>query len=234
MPFIVDNQPQIVHYAQFCTHQEPQRHHCGGVYDSGSVQLVEISVGGTVYQLRTKLTGKYYRALNRLHVPSLSPTFVGEGASEREAIDDLNLKVHAAFQRLFHMRPFEMSNEDKSTWTLIGDVIDVTLFRNRTPILVRQFGEVMYQKRSYPTAILWDGGFREEIQISQVACDDFITYLPGQPIEAITERDPLTRELLSIRFIQRVSGLRSEREIAQDDLVESIGTSADLPVAEWD
>lgn len=233
MPLVAD-QPQIVHHAQFSTRQEELLQVRGGIYDAGSVEISELAVGNTVYPLRSKLNGSYYRSEKQLHVSPLSPTFIGEGDSAREAISDLNRKVHVAFQELIYKRPFEMNTEDRKAWKLIGDVIDVTLYRNRTPILVRQFGVILYQQRSYPTGIRWDNDFREDIDLEQVAVNDFVTYKHGQPIEAVTERHPLTRELISIPFIRRVSSLRSVREIENDGLIERIGSSSDLPTATWD
>jgi hypothetical protein len=233
MPIIADMQ-QVAYVEQFSIGLGMRQLSRESVFDTGRVELTELRVGSIVYPLRHELTGRYVRALEELFVQGVSPVFVGKGASEREAIDDFSLQVHADFQELLYKRPFEMDADEVSRCRTLNEIIDVTVYRNLTPVVVRQFGEVRFGSLPYPSQIRWDNGFTESVHPRQVNSADFITFKPGQPIEAVVVRKPLTRELIQVAHITRARRLRTPNEIAKAGLAERIGTSADLPDADWE
>lgn len=100
-----------------------------------------------------------------------------------------------------------MSPNDRLVWETLNAVIDVTVYRNTTPIVVRQFGRIR-KVRPYPVEVEWEDGQREQVTFADVADPDYVTYRPGQPFEAIVQRDPLTFGLLRVIHIRRQSEAR--------------------------
>jgi len=233
MPIIADIQ-QVPYVERFSIQKMENPLLLGSEFDTSRVELPELQVGSIKYPLRGKLSGRYIRALGELFVDGVSPVFVGKGSSEQEAIDDFSLRVHADFQDLLYKRPFEMDTDELSKWQKINEIIDVTVYRNITPVVVRQFGVVQFGSLPYPSQIRWDNDHVESVHPAQVDSPDFITFKPGQPIEAFVVRNSLTRELIRISNITRTRSLRTSGEIKKSGLAERIGTSADLPDANWD
>lgn len=192
----------------------------------------DIHVADVVYPLRRPCDAYFIPVVGEFLVAGFSPSFVGHGETPETGREDWLLSVHMAFQKLLHKRPFEMTEEDHRTWFILSSRIDVTVFRNQTPIQVRQFG-VISMARPYPQQIKWENGSYEMIRIDQVASPDFITFKPGQPIDAVVARDPLDFRLLRIVHIERRSiPSRLSRE-EEAELLESIGSVKTLPSGGW-
>lgn len=195
--------------------------------------LTEIRLGDTVYPLRFQCESLYIPGKGEFLVEGFSPMFVGRGESEVEAKQNWQLAVHAKFQELLNKRPFEMSPADHGTWDVLSSRIDVAVYRNQTPIRVRQFGQIS-EARPYPQKIRWESGELEPISPQQVNSADFITFKAGQPFEALVERDALDFKLLRIVHIERQSKptrLSPEKECA---LLEAIGSAKTLPMVDWE
>jgi hypothetical protein len=233
MPLALECQPMIEAHASFDIHRDEQLLSTGSRYDANTVDINELHVGHIVYPIRASLKGQYFQRAGELYVEGFGNAFIGKGGTQGEALDDFRLQVHSRFQELLYKRPFEMTSQEKKYWKLLCSLIDETRYRNLTPIQTRQFGEVLYQQTSRPKAIKWDNGYIEQINLSLVGSSDFVTFKHGQPIEAVVERNPVTRELLSIPFVTRVTSLRRPQELEQD-LNDTIGSSADYPDADWD
>jgi len=233
MPLALECQPMIEAHASFDTYQNSRQLLAGSRYDANTVDISELRVGPTAYPIRTSLKGQYFQRTGELYIDGFGNSFIGKAGTQSEALDDFRLQVHSRFQELLHKRPFEMTEEDQKDWKLLCSLIDETRYRNLTPIRIRQFGEVLYQHTSRPKAIRWDNGYIEQVNLEVINSSDFIVFRHGQPIEAVVERDPVTRELLSIPFVTRATRLRRPHEI-EDDLRGAIGSSEDYPDADWD
>jgi hypothetical protein len=233
MPFVADFQ-QIPYVERFSVQDAGDVLSPGSVFDASRVEMTELRIGSIVYPLRGELTGRFVRALEELFVDGVSPIFVGKGHSAQEATESFSLAVHAVFQELLYQRPFEMTAEERTKWRTVNEIIDVTVYRNTTPIVVRQFGEISWGRLPYPSQIQWDNGYTESVHPRQVDSPDFITFKPGQPVEAFVVRDPLTRELIRVSHISRTRRLRTPREIENSQLVAKVGAGEDLPDADWD
>jgi len=233
MPFVTDFQ-QVAYVERFSVQETGDHLQRGSVFDASRVELTELRVGSIVYPLRGELNGRFVRALEELFVDGVSPVFVGKGRSAQEATESFSLAVHGAFQELLYQRPFEMTADERSKWRMVNEIIDVTVYRNTTPIVVRQFGEVSWGRLPYPSQIQWDNGYTESVHPRQVDSPDFITFKPGQPVEAVVVRDPLTRELIRVSHISRTRRLRTAREIDDSQLVVKVGTGENLPDADWE
>ncbi len=193
----------------------------------------ELCVAGMRYPLRAPSRASYIPVAGEFLVEGFSPLFVGRGASQEEARENWLLAVHASFQELLHKRPFEMTADDRRTWSVLSSRIDVAVYRNQTPIQVRQFGRIS-KARPYPQQIRWESGEREAIRIDQVASPDFITFKAGQPFEAVVARDPVDFQLLRIVHIERRSEPTRLPADQEAKLLESIGSATTLPAAGWE
>lgn len=204
------------------------------VFESSRYELSEIICGYSRYPLKRILGATYLRSREEFLVEGLSPEIVGHGSSAEDARNDFCLKFHSLFQDLIYKRPFEMTATDSAVWNKIRSVVDVTVYRNRTPLVSEQYGVVGYGKTSRPCKIKWDNGFTEDVDIRKVNSPDFVRYLPGQPVKAIVRRNPITRELIDIPYIQRVAALPTEADLVTSGFVEQVLNSEPFPDADWD
>ncbi|MGE0375079.1 MAG: hypothetical protein AB7I48_10205 [Planctomycetaceae bacterium] len=206
------------------------------VFTSDAIRstLSELCVAGMRYPLRAPSRTSYIPVAGEFLVEGFSPLFVGRGTSQEEARENWLLAVHASFQELLHKRPFEMTADDRLTWSVLSSRIDVAVYRNQTPIQVRQFGRVRFGTKPYPSRIEWEDGSRDAIKIDQVAAPDFVTFKPGQPIEAVVARDPVDFHLLRIVHVERRSEPARLSADEEAELLESIGSATTLPVAGWE
>lgn len=202
----------------------------GSISDEQLVQITDIAVGTINYPLRQELRGNYVRAMQVLTVNGVSPLILGEGKSSEEAKTDFCLKVHAAIQELIHKRPFEMTDRDRILWETLNEIIDTTVYRNTTPITVRQFGRIR-RARPYPDEVTWENGSNERLNVTDVADPDYVNYKPGQPFEAVVERDPLSFKLIRVLHIER---RRSPRRLSSTDEAEMLDESGSLHVFQTD
>lgn len=195
--------------------------------DSDATQMTidQVEVGTTSYPLRQSLNATFVGG--QLVAESLGPVFVGYGESREAALQDLILKIHASFQELIAKRPFEMNGDEQHRWDVLRELIDVTVYKNTTAVVERQFGKVT-QVRPWPQEVEWDNGRKEAVLLRQVNSPDFITYKPGQPFEAVVERNPLTGELLRISHIERRRQILRMPPEQERQLVDAIGSSRQL------
>jgi len=158
--------------------------------------------------------------------------YEGEGSTPREARQNWERLVHADFQRLYAMRPFEMEEPDRAKWASLLSVIDVNGFRERSPLSIRQIGRVRWRHFPYPVEIDWIDGGAEKVPMDK-APPEFAGYKPGQWVEAVCRREPGTRQLIQIDYIQKIATVHrpSNRELQRrwTDLPR-----ADLPETGWD
>ncbi len=205
-------------------------------YFSGRYPMTSIRVGGTQYALRRAVEGGVYPVGDGQHefvVDALAPHIVGRGDTADAAVGDWRNKVHAAVQHLLAVRPFEMSESDIERWRAVESIIDISHYRRTAPIRMRQLGSVDYGMRSFPTAVRWADGRRDVVDLGSMPAG-FAGLRPGQWIEAICERDPLTGLLLRITDIQPVSEVRLMSVEQQDGFLKSLPTGESLPESDLD
>ena len=203
------------------------------VSDAIRSTLSELRVAGMCYPLRAPSRTSYLPVAGEFLVEGFSQLFVGRGASEDEAREDWLVAVHASFQELLYKRPIELTADDRQTWSVLSSRIDVTVYRNQTPVPVRQFGRIS-KARPYPQQIQWESGEREAIRIDQVAAPDFVTFRAGQPFEAVVARDPVDFRLLRVVYIERQSEPTRLSADEEARLLESIGSARTLRSAGWE
>lgn len=205
-------------------------------YFSGRYPLRNFRVGSTEYQLRRPMTGRVYPAgpgRFEFVVDALMPHVIGRANTPQAAAEDWRNQVHAMFQQLLAMRPFEMEATDRAKWRSLESAIDSAQLRRSTPVRMRQLGRVLYLKRPYPCAIHWAGGGRDQVSF-ELMPPEFPSFKPGQWIEAICERDPLTGRLLRIPHVERIPEIRMMTCHQQNQYWDSLPVSESLPESDLD
>ena len=130
--------------------------------------------------------------------------YVGFGDTEEAALKELKINIHAGFQQLSKKRPFEMSEQDQTKWRELVNVVDLLDYKITTPVVVREIGCVSYQKISHPARIKWLSGKNYFIDPDKVP-GELMSCAPGQWIEAVVKRDPLTYREIEIESITKIS-----------------------------
>jgi hypothetical protein len=205
-------------------------------YFSGEHPIRRLRIGTTEYRLRRPMTGRAYPATGsavEFIVEDLAPHIVGMGMTASAAFEDWRLKVHAHFQQLLALRPFEMSAHDREVWRALNSVIDSAQFRRSIPVRMRELGRVSYKRLWYPCSIRWASGGADDVSFDVVP-PEFPSLRAGQWIEAICERDPLTGRLLRVTHMERVPEVRMMSRTQQDDYWESLPTSESLAESDVD
>jgi len=167
--------------------------------------LVDLAVGHT-----------YYRFIERVlvnwtpidqgwvcYVMELN-NYVGNGETIEQAFEELKLAIHTDFQRLERKRLFEIDEEERTKWTQLTSVIDLLDYKMTTPIVTREIGEVSFWKISRPYSIKWISGQTYFIDPYKVPAE-LMSCRPGQWVEAIVKRYPITNREIEIESITKIS-----------------------------
>ena len=206
-----------------------------GFFPGGVIPLSEIRIGETCYRLRESLRGEFLSADDftcEFWVDGFRPEFIGRGERAHDAYRDWRDQVHEAFQELYGKRPFEMNEEDQKRWQVLESFIDVVGYRNETPVVVRQVGQVTRTRPSH-RRIEWVDGKSESVNLDDWP-GEFASYKPGQPFEADVEHDPLTWKMRKVRFVRRVGAIHPMAEGELKRFWQSLPTTRSLPVSERD
>jgi len=227
MPLLVSdlsNTSTMVAVADFAVGNSAKSLNRPQTIDFRTSVISQVVVGGVSYPLRRAFVGRYYRYLEQLVVDGISPLIIGRGGSENAAKEDFCLRLHSAIQDLLGKRPFELTDREKQLFATIDRFVDVTVFRNTQPIQVRQFGKIS-KARPYPEEIEWDNGSKEHVPLSLVVTPEYVSYKPGQPVEAVVERDPMTFRLRRVVHISKCKATRNWTAKEESEFLDSIGSS---------
>ena len=201
---------------------------------TGGEMLAEVRFEKTIYRcpsrarLHYRFDGQAWNCWGR----ELASLCVGEGQTPRLAREDWHQRFHAEFQRLYAMRPFEMTPDESRNWEAILSIVDVVDYRLSTPLSIREIGCVRYPRTPYPSQMRWIDGRREGFSLHQVPAE-LAGCKPGQWVEAIVEREPLTGRLIHIVHVQRIPSPLPESPRSVRAAWEKM-RQAELPEAEWD
>jgi hypothetical protein len=206
-----------------------------GFIPGGVIPLSEIRIGETCYRLRESVWGEFLPTDDgtcEFWVDRFSPQFVGNGLRAHDAYRDWRDKIHEAFQDLYGKRPFEMNADDLERWQVIEEIVDVVGYRNETPVVVRQVGEVS-QARPLPRRITWVDGKSELVSLEELP-GEFASYKPGQPFEADVERDPLTWKMRKVRYIRRIKPIHPMKGGELERFWQTLPPTNSLPASDRD
>ena len=164
-------------------------------------------VGATHYRLMNPIRLEFSRdnASNTYicWANELGTVLQGKGATTSIAAQEFEQVIHATFQSLYSKRPFEMDEQEMKTWRTLISVINVSQYREGTPIAYRQLGKVRFGHVSYPSRIEWIDGRTDSISLDQVTAE-VAGSRPGQWIDAVVRRDRKTGRLKSIDYAQKI------------------------------
>jgi predicted RNase H-like HicB family nuclease len=157
-------------------------------------------------------------------------SYAGKGDTIEQAFEELKLAIHADFQRLERKRPFEMDECEHSKWLQLTSVIDLLHYNMTTPVETRELGEVRFEMISRPCSIRWISGLKYIIDPYRVPAE-LMSCRPGQWIEAIVKRDPITHREIEIESIRKIS-FRIPQESEVKTFWETL-PKAELESTEW-
>lgn len=197
--------------------------------------LYSLEFGNTVYKFPRGLTinsvGDYVSGDWICWSSDLDASVIGKGDSVLAAQEDFKNELHTAFQRLYRKRPFEMNKQEQKQWQRLTNVIDVHLYKTTTPLIVREVGQISNGMISRPYRIKWLTGYNYIIDPHNVP-NELMSMKPGQYIEAVVERDPLTHKERKIVSVKSIS-FRLPNEQEAKRIWEEM-PAADLPEGCWD
>lgn len=166
--------------------------------------LIDFAVGRTYYRfIERVIVNKFPVGKGWVcYITDLSG-YVGSGDTIKTAEEELKLAIHTDFQRLERKRLFEMDEEERTKWTQLTSVIDLLDYKMTTPIVTREIGEVSFEKISRPCSIKWISGQTYVIDPYKVPAE-LMSCRPGQWVEAIVKRDPITHREIEIESITKI------------------------------
>ena len=193
--------------------------------------LVDFAVGHTYYRFIERVLVNWTPIDQTwiCYVMELN-NYVGNGDTIEQAFEELKLAIHTDFQRLERKRLFEMDEEERTKWTQLTNVIDLLDYKMTTPIVTREIGEVSFWKISRPHSIKWISGQTYFIDPHKVPAE-LMSCRPGQWVEAIVKRDPITNREIEIESITKIS-FRIPRPSEVQALWERM-PKAQLESTEW-
>lgn len=159
----------------------------------------ELRFGSTIYPFQEWLTervtmddsGTFIATYPRVN--NLPP---GRGASAKLAMDERDVLFHCNFQRLYRMRPFEMTPEDKTLWAAFAQVVDIDAYERQNPVAMRQTGRVKLVGKS-GVEIQWVGGGLDAIPFIKGPAK-LAALREGDWVEGVVARHRQTYELVSL------------------------------------
>lgn len=199
---------------------------------SGTVPLSQVKLRDVCYKFRTQLLGRYLPTdLQGLEfvVDDFGSTFIGRGGTRKDARSDWEEQIHAAFQRLIRMRPFEMTDDDEKRWHLLEDQIDVPMYRRTTPTRMRQVGRANYCRTSRPRGINWANGWKDDVNLTDMPAA-FAALKPNQWFEAVVLRDPISGRLRQVLHIDPIKAPRPMSDSEQSKFFASLPTGVGATV----
>lgn len=205
-----------------------------GTSASGVVRLRDLSVGSARYEFLKPLSARHSWDGDAWICWALEPGLPYKGRGETPALarQEWACLLHADFQRLYAMRPFEMSEADLRRWQSLLRIIDVSQYRESTPVSLREIGQVRWDTRPYPYKIQWIDGRYDLIELNLVP-PELAGCKPGQWVEADVRRHPRTGCLVQIDHVQRIATIREPSEKQLDQYWQDL-PKAETEECDWD
>jgi hypothetical protein len=164
----------------------------------------EIPLGLTHYSLKKILSFRFYPAitapLGALISDDLDDRIVGAGETFTPAFAEWKYILHEVFQNLLLKSPSEMTEEEKETWSILKQMIDVDRYLAKRPVIDHQSGTIL-QKEFHRTFVRWESGHQEWISVESTL-DSFVTLTENTRFEAIFHRDPKTLQIRKMVYFR--------------------------------
>lgn len=167
--------------------------------------MSELTIGDTHYQFRSPVTGTYLALQSQsvnYYVNATGTMFIGCGETPDKAKKEWDSIVHAAFQDLYGLRLFQMTQEQREKWRVLADLIDVETYIRTAPVVKREIGKIS-ETRPYPSKVEWMNHTFERVSLDLMP-SEFAGYKAGQWFEAVVARDSMTYQLVRVLQVTRI------------------------------
>jgi hypothetical protein len=157
--------------------------------------------------------------------------YAGNGDMAEQALEELKVQIHTAFQTLLTKRPFEMDEDEHSKWVELTSAIDLLHYKTTTPITTYEIGQVSFGRIARPHHIDWISGEKRYMIEPTKVPGELMSCRTGQWIDAVVRRDPVSYRILEVESIRRIrfhKPSESELKSAWENMPE-----ARLESAEW-
>ena len=202
---------------------------------AAEVVVSAIRVGRACYPLRKRdgeVVGHFQpgrRGKGRAFcVDPFLPYFVGEGASDEEALKNWCELIHVSFQRLRATCETRLDDKEREQWGLLYRELDVAAYDASRPVKARQRGEVV---RAFPDPweVRWAADEQNEaISLDQVP-DEFAALRVGDWFEAVLSRDSASRKLLHVHEVRPITPKEPMTAAEAKRFWRSLAQKKDLP-----
>jgi hypothetical protein len=200
-------------------------------------EVVDLRVGPVTYHLQRAL--KLQVAPRDDHaweftLEQFAPRFVGVGDSISAARRDCLNRIHSAFQSLVRLRPFRMTEQQRSDWELLVKLIDVDKYRDSVPLTLLEVGFVSEWNADRWVVVWLDGRRAETVTVEQTP-PEFAAFQPGQWFEALVEREPRSYALRKLCFVRTTEPLREMSDSELRQWLDELPSGESLPKSgsEW-
>jgi len=202
-----------------------------GLGAASSIPLAKLQVGNTTYPFHAQIRARFTFEVDgswACFSTDIGSDIRGNGETPPRAFESWRERVHACFQALYALRPFEMTPTERQRWNRLAAVFDLADYQVRTPSSFRELGYIS-RARPVPDQIEWVNGRREHFELNQVP-DEVAGYKPGQWFEAVVRRSPENGRLIAIVHAQRTSSVPSR---ASDAEFKQNTRQGDVQETEW-
>lgn len=206
--------------------------------ESGRAEkVVDLRVGPVTYHLQRALKLQVTPRADHaweFAIEQFAPRFVGVGDSISSAKRDCLNRIHGAFQSLVRLRPFRMTEQQRSDWELLVKLIDVDKYWDSVPLTLLEVGFVSEWKADRWVVVWLDGRRAETVTVEQTP-PEFAAFQPGQWFEALVEREPRSYALRKLCFVRTTEPLREMSESELRQWLDELPSGENLPKSgsEW-
>jgi hypothetical protein len=206
--------------------------------ESGRTEkVVDLRVGPVTYHLQRALKLQVKSRADHaweFAIEQFAPRFVGVGDSISSAKRDFLNRIHSVFQSLVRLRPFRMTEQQRSDWELLVKLIDVEKYWDSVPLTLLEVGFVSEWNADRWVVVWLDGRRTETVTVEQTP-PEFAAFQPGQWFEALVEREPRSYALRKLCFVRTTEPLREMSESELRQWLDELPSGENLPKSgsEW-
>ncbi len=166
---------------------------------TGSRLISEASVGETSYRFKKPERIELESSQGRCVARGMDGAIEGVGEDEETALRNWKYRLHIEFQRLCCLEPFEMLDEDKTTWKKLVERTNLTEYKKSKPTVIRQLGKII-QTGDDAYSVDWMEGKPEPIDLARAPAN-FARLQKDDKFEAIVRRDSDTWKTIRVHYV---------------------------------
>lgn len=203
------------------------------LYDATSSAFDEIFHEHTRYRFRMRMKASFYRKSTTLKGEvSVSPNILailGRGEDLQAGLKDWSRQFHDKVQRLWGLRDWEQTGEDRKSLRQIEEVLNMYYYNTENLIVTREIGIITRSHTNF-FHVKWETGESNEIH-KQIGGAEFSKFRSPMRFEADIHKDPVTNKILRLSNVERLKSLSQSK--LDDDLLKKFRSSTDEPDSDW-